>query len=185
MHGRALRSATLGFTLVETLTVVMIIAILIAVGAPSYRSVTTSSRLSTEVNDLLGALQFARSQALKEGRPVTACISNDGESCAAGTGWHGGWIVFSDTNANGTVDGGETVLRVRRPFSGEDVFEEDDGLNTITFNREGFALNLPDAGVLLKLHDRTSNPAFTRCLSIAMAGMMTTRTHVTAPASCT
>jgi type IV fimbrial biogenesis protein FimT len=180
------RTQELGFTIVELMAVIAIATILVAIGVPSYRSVTSSSRMSTEVNSLLGDLQFARSEALKEGRTVTTCISSDGATCTGGALWHSGWIVFSDPNNNATVDGaGDTVLRVQRGFSGGDTFQEPSGLTAVTFNRAGFALNLPNAGVLLTLHDRVSNPVYTRCLSIAMAGMAATQTNITAPGTCT
>jgi type IV fimbrial biogenesis protein FimT len=174
-----------GFTIVELMAVIAIATILVAIGVPSFRSITSSSRMSTEVNGLLADIQFARSEALKEGRSVTACISTDSATCTGGAQWQGGWIVFSDPNANATVDTGDTVLRVQKRFSGTDAFQEPNGLNAVTFNRSGFALNLPNAGVLLTLHDRVSNSAYTRCLSIALAGMAATQTHTSAPGTCT
>ncbi len=185
MYATTSRTQERGFTIVELMAVIAIATILVAIGVPSYRSVTSSSRMSTEVNALLGDIQFARSEALKEGRTVTTCISTDGASCTGGALWHGGWIVFSDSNNNTTVDVGETVLRVQKGFSGTDTFQEPNGLTAVRFNRAGFALSLPNAGVLLTLHDRVSNPAYTRCLSVTLAGMVVTQTHTTAPATCT
>jgi type IV fimbrial biogenesis protein FimT len=185
MHGRPPSLRTSGFTLVELIAVITIVSILLSIAVPSYRAVMVSGRVSTTVNGMLGDMQFVRSTALKEGRPATACISTDGTSCTGGTQWQGGWIVFSDANGNATVDGTDTVLRVQRRLSGGDSLEGPSGLTAITFNRSGFALNLPNAGVLLKLHDATNNAAHTRCLSITMAGMMTTQTHTSAPATCT
>jgi type IV fimbrial biogenesis protein FimT len=175
----------LGFTLVELLTVITIVGIVMSIGVPSYRSITTSSRLSSEINGLLGDMQYARSAALREGRPVTACISTDGESCTGGAGWHGGWIIFTDANGNATVDAGDTVLRIQKPLSGGDTLQEGTGLDALTYNRAGFALNLPNAGALLTLHDPSFNLNFTRCLAIGVAGMMGTQTHSTAPETCT
>lgn len=174
-----------GFTLVEMISVIAIISVLMAIGVPSYRSVTTSSRISTEVNSLLGDLQFTRSQALKQGQPVTACISTTGSTCSSSALWQSGWIVFSDPNANGKVDAGETVWRVQRALSGGDDLQEPNGLKAVTFNRAGFALNLPNAGVLLSVHDKASKPTYTRCLSITTAGMITTQTHANSPGTCT
>lgn len=182
--GQYSKKESAGFTLVEALSVIAIVAILMSIGVPSYRSVTTSSRVSTEINSLLGDLQFARSQALKQGQPVTACISVNGSTCSSSTLWQSGWIVFSDPNANGTVDTGETVWRVQRALSGGDDFKEPNGLKAVTFNRAGFALNLPNAGVLLSVHDEGRKPTFTRCLSITTAGMMTTQTHAKSPGTC-
>ena len=55
-----------GVTLVELLTVMSIVAVLLGIAIPSYRYVTTSNRMSGEVNGLLGDLQFARVEAIRE-----------------------------------------------------------------------------------------------------------------------
>lgn len=185
MHGRAPSPRASGFTLVELLTVITIVAILMSIGIPSYRSVTVSSRTSTAINGLLGDLQFARSAALREGRPATACISTDGATCT-GTEWQGGWIVFIDDDGDATVDAGtDTVIRVTRGLTGGYSFTDETARKAITFNRVGLALNLPAAGILLKLHDPKNNPAHTRCLAISMAGMMKAQKPATAPETCT
>src|SRR3974390_491891 len=99
-----------GFSLIELLTVVGVAAILLTIAAPSYRYITNSYRVSGEVNGLLGDLEFARVEAIKEGLTVPACVSSDGASCDTGsTTWQEGWIVFQDGNNNQTVDPGETV----------------------------------------------------------------------------
>ncbi len=178
--GRIGSSAATGVTLVELLAVMAIVAILLTIGIPSYQYVSTSYRVSGEVNGLLGDLQFARGEAIKEGQTVTACISTNGQSCAAGaTGWHQGWIVFSDVADNQTVNTaiGDTVLRVQSAFSGTDTFEG--GVTSVTFSRDGFALGLPGGGATLTLHNSTANSAWTRCLELNVAGIMSIYTHTT------
>src|SRR4029077_11070345 len=111
-----------GFSLTELAVVMAIVAILLAIGVPNYRYITNSYPMSAEVNGLLGDLQFARSEAIKEGRTVTACVSRDGATCDAGsTTWQEGWIVFQDANNDQTVDPGDAVLRVQGTFAGTDT----------------------------------------------------------------
>ena len=70
--------------------------------------------MSAEINNLVGDLQFARGEALREGNGVTVCISSDGAGCTGGADWGRGWIVFSDVNANAAVDGAtDRVLKVQ------------------------------------------------------------------------
>ncbi len=173
-----------GFTLVELLATIAIIAILFGIGVPSFRTVTTSSRVSSEINGLLVDLQFARSEALKEGQPVTMCVSTDGASCTGGTDWKAGWIAFSDPNADANVDVSETLLKIQKPFTGTDSLTEANSLSSLTFNREGFALNLA-SGAFLTLHDSSSNKRFTRCLAVTLTGSMETLTHTSSPTKCT
>lgn len=178
----AARARTEGVTLVELITVIAIVAILLTIGVPSYRYIQNSYRISSEVNGLVGDLQFARAEAIKEGDTVTACISSDGATCAtAAGGWQTGWIVFADLADNQTVEPGDTILRVQAPFGGTDTFVSGTGLGAVTFSREGFALGLPNGGTTLTLHDATSNPAWTQCLEITVIGMMTVTNHSETP----
>ena len=105
-----------GFTITELMMVIAICAILLVIGVPSFKYVTVSNRISTEVNGLLGDMQYARSMAIKQGLPVTVCASTDGANCNGGAAWQSGWIVFLDSNANQIVDANEAVLRAQTPF---------------------------------------------------------------------
>lgn len=180
-----------GFTITELMVVVAIIAILLGIGLPSYRYITNSYRMSAEVNGLLGDLQYARAEAVREGQTVTACVSTDGATCTGGVNWAKGWIVFSDPNNNQTVDAGETVLRKQSQFTGttttQDTFNASGTLTAVTYNREGFATTgaggFPNS--LITLHDSTSNSAWTRCLSITPVGMLAVQTHQSNPGTCT
>ena len=176
-----------GFTLTELMVVLAIVAILLTIGVPSYRYVTNSYRMSAEVNGLLGDLQYARSEAIKEGQTVTTCVSTNSTACTGGTAWATGWIVFSDPNGNGTVDAGETVLRVQGAFRSQipDTFSASGNVTAITYNREGFARTTP-AGFFttITLKDSTNNGAWTRCLVIAAATPLSTQTHTMNPGTC-
>src|SRR5258708_12613339 len=89
-----------GFTVTELMVVLAIVAILLGIGVPSYRYITNSYRMSAEVNGLLGDLQYARSEAIKEGQTVTTCVSADGIPCTAGTPRANPRILFSHPNPN-------------------------------------------------------------------------------------
>jgi type IV fimbrial biogenesis protein FimT len=177
-----------GFTLPELMVVIAIVAILLGIAIPSYKYLTTSYRMSAELNNLVGDMQFARGEALKEGNAVTACVSADGATCTGGANWAPGWIVFSDPNANATVDPGERVLKVQPVFTGTtpDTFVASTGVTALTFNREGFATSAA-AGLgttTLTLQEPTNNNVYTRCLLITAIGMLSAQTHVGNPTTC-
>lgn len=106
-----------GLTLIELLISMAILGITLGIAIPSFASLIRDTRLTTVINEMHGALFFTRSESIKRGQRVTMCTSIDQTSCATGVGWHGGWLVFDDGNANGTRDADETILRVGMPLT--------------------------------------------------------------------
>jgi type IV fimbrial biogenesis protein FimT len=155
-----------GFTMVEILIAVAVVAILLTIGIPSFRYVTNSNRIAAEINGLLGDMQYARAEAVKDGQPVTVCVSSNGATCANVNTWQSGWIV-SDVNG--------VVLRIQTPFSSTDTFVATNAVGAVTFNREGYATGVAN-GTLIALHDKTNTSNWTRCLSINLVGMMASQT---------
>jgi type IV fimbrial biogenesis protein FimT len=161
-----------GVSMIELLVVLAIAAILLGVGTSSYKSITTTSRVSGEINGLLGAMQYARSEAIKQGQNVVVCVSVNATDCSGGnTAWNQGYIVFADpTNTKTTGGNAALVLRSQAAFVGATPDTLTDGATSnISFDREGLALGL-GAGVVLALHDPTNNSALTRCLAISNIG---------------
>jgi type IV fimbrial biogenesis protein FimT len=179
MSGMSFKYRSSGFTMFELVIVMVIVAILAAVGLPSFKYVTTSNRIASELNGLVGDLQFARSEAVKEGVPITVCVSTDGANCAAGdSAWESGWIVFTDSNGNNVVDAaaGEKVLRAQKAFSAAGSTDTLTPTNTafqaVRFNREGFAVTGVAAVVNLALHSAPVNNQWTRCLAVSAVGAL-------------
>jgi type IV fimbrial biogenesis protein FimT len=83
------RFYNLGFTLVETIIVIAIAAILMALALPSFTETIRSNRLATTSNNLLAALNLARSEAVKRGIDVVVRKVPNGN-------WEDGWQVFTD-----------------------------------------------------------------------------------------
>jgi type IV fimbrial biogenesis protein FimT len=105
-----------GFTLIELMVVIAIIAIGLGIAAPSVRNLTLNARMSAQANDLLADLALARTEAIKRNVRVAMCSSSTGLACTGGTPlrpapWEVGRIVFVDTNQNGSRDDGEEILR--------------------------------------------------------------------------
>jgi type IV fimbrial biogenesis protein FimT len=165
-----------GFNLIELLMVMAIAAIMAMIGIPSFKYVTTSNRVSSEVNSLLGDMQYARNEAVKEGQPVTVCASANPTatppSCSGTTKWDTGWIVFSDPTNSQTLPAGVLPLRVQPAFTARDNFVADNGVQAVTFNREGFSTSGQVGNVAIvnkvtiTLHDPTLTSQWTRCLAI-------------------
>jgi type IV fimbrial biogenesis protein FimT len=165
-----------GFTMVEMIMTVAVGAILLTVGIPSFRYITNSNRIAAEINGLLGDLQFARSEAIKEGQNVTVCMSKAGLTCdTTGNAWNSGWIVYSNPTGSTTPAAG-SILRVQNTFTSKDTFLAWPAYSTISFNRNGYANGIA-TGTLVELHDSTNNHNWTRCLAINMSGLMASQTY--------
>jgi type IV fimbrial biogenesis protein FimT len=98
-----------GMTLVELMFTIFIMAVLAMLAVPSFRDASLGSRLTATANSLHGAIQIARSEAIKANVPIVLCASSDGEECATGGDWDQGWIVVR-TLMGLDVDGNPVVL---------------------------------------------------------------------------
>jgi type IV fimbrial biogenesis protein FimT len=173
----------------EVVVVMVIVAILAAIAIPSFKYVTTSNRISSEINMLLGDMQFARSEAIKEGMPVTVCIANAAGTQCQGAGtitWQNGWIVFLDSNSNQHVDTGEAILRWTPAFTSTDTFVAQSAtMWATTFNRSGYAPTGLATTTTINLHDSTNISNWTRCLAITPIGSPTTEKKGVGTPACT
>jgi type IV fimbrial biogenesis protein FimT len=163
-----------GFTMMELLMVMLIAGILAAIGTSSFKYVATSNRISTEINGLLGDMQFARSQAIKSGSPVTVCpsVAPNYTTCAGSATWTSGWIVFLDFNGNGLLDAGDRIIRTQKTIA-PDVLTGSANFNYIVFNREGFGSNTLLGWTSLSLNSNPVNPQWRRCLAVSAVGALT------------
>lgn len=112
-----------GFTLLELLIVVAVAAVLVTVAVPAMARLVEASRTTATVNDLVGALQLARTRAIFDAHTVSVCKSADGLQCGGNeTLWEDGWIVFvnRDRDTPAHVDGGEPILLRHRKVSATD-----------------------------------------------------------------
>lgn len=101
---KCVKESAKGFTLIEALAVLLIAGILIAFGVPRFEIVIKNNRLATTTNEIMGALNFARTEAIRRGATVHIgpYPANDNV----------GWIVWIDGGDNGPGDANDTEIRV-------------------------------------------------------------------------
>ncbi|PPU40563.1 GspH/FimT family pseudopilin [Xanthomonas arboricola] len=98
-----------GFTLVELMIAIAVLAILLTIALPSFRGVIRSNRVASSANETLGLLSLARSEAIRNRRGGGVCGSASGTACD--NNWGSGMLAWADTDGDGAFKGGDTVLR--------------------------------------------------------------------------
>ncbi|MDP1557435.1 MAG: GspH/FimT family pseudopilin [Nitrosomonas sp.] len=103
-------SPSRGVTLIELLVTMSVLAILLAVGVPSFGQFTSNNRLNNFSNSLFSNLALARSEAIKRSGRVVICKSADGSACSGTEDWSQGWIIFADVDNDASMDNGEQII---------------------------------------------------------------------------
>ena len=110
-----------GFTLIELMITVAIVAIVASIAFPSFQKLIQDQRTIAQANDLLGSIQVARSEAVKRGRNVTFAP-------ATGTAYSNGWITT-------WVDDGGNAVTLRQHEAAVLIASGPTG--ALTFNSQG------------------------------------------------
>lgn len=105
------RTKQSGFTLIELMITIAIVAVLTAVAIPSFSTMRDRNSVTTEANKLLSSILFARSEAIKRESPVVI---------RRGISWNARWYVFNDLNGNSSYQAASErprLLDSRQPGS--------------------------------------------------------------------
>lgn len=121
-----------GFTLIEVLVVIAIIGILTVLATPSFMGLLANANITRATNGFISDTRYARGEAMRRGKSVTICRTANytaaSPTCSTGNGatvggWMQGWVVFVDSNGNGSFDAAtDIVLRAQEPMAGVSDF---------------------------------------------------------------
>ena len=103
-----------GFTLVELLTTLVIVAVLTMTAVPSFKHIYHANKSTAVINQVVGVTRLARNTAVTEKITTTLCPSTDGATCSGE--WKDGAILFTDNNTNSQIDGNDHIVRFYQPF---------------------------------------------------------------------
>jgi type IV fimbrial biogenesis protein FimT len=141
-----------GFTVVEMMVVLVIVATLSVVATPTIAGVIVAQRLRSAGGDLVSALYVARSEAIKRNTNVTV-------RPVTGVDWRTGWIAVAES--------GEQVAR--REVTGDRV-QVTRAPTTIVYTPSG-RLD-PIGAVRVEFSDSYGQPGVApRCVTIDTSGL--------------
>lgn len=155
LASRRHRACEAGFTLIELMTVLVVLGVLASVVVPSLRGFAATQAAKTLAGDLAADLMLARGEALKRSGTVTVARS--------GTDWNGGWTV----TANGTELAGRSAYA-------SSAVQVSGAPASIVFNQFG-RVATPSGAVRVTVSavnvDRSS-----RCLALDLSGRVRAKT---------
>jgi type IV fimbrial biogenesis protein FimT len=166
-----------GFTLIELLVSMVVLGVIVVISAGSFTSLISSARMTGEISSLQGALNLARSEAIKRGYSVSVCpaagASNTTASCDTDTIWSNGWVILAATaTSTATV---KPPLFISPGVTHGDTLTSSLGTYP-TFTQAGYTFY---SGTIT-LHDSLNTQALYRCL-VFSAGTWTMQTGASCP----
>ncbi|HET7656368.1 MAG TPA: GspH/FimT family pseudopilin [Luteimonas sp.] len=175
-----------GFTLVELMVTLAVLAIVLVIGVPGLQALVNGNRLAATANEAIASLQTARMEAIRRNRRVVVCTStktNAGDGATCATAGIDGWITFVDSDRSNDFSAGDTLLRNSLLDGGMAVA----GPGAVVFRADGLARDA--SGDLLDDSMRividSDHPAQNvRCVDIRTSGAVAVRTPASHGGSC-
>lgn len=137
------RNNSQGFTLIETMIIVVIIGILSAIAGPSFLGMLNRNKVNSALSEIQGALQQAQREAMR--KSISCKINLD-----------------SNSVTNDPINSSNCLVTGNRTFNSNIVIATNQ--TSFTFSYRG-TITLPDAGTIVL--SSKDNPSVKKCLVIS------------------
>jgi type IV fimbrial biogenesis protein FimT len=161
------RRSPRGFTLIELLMTVAVLAVLLGLAAPGYAGLMGHLRGSAARSELGTALNLARMSAVNRRAVVLVCPSVDGSRCSHDTRWQHGWLVFEDSDRDGTPSAGERMLSIAQAQPPGVAIVSSAGRLHVAYQPDGSASG---SNLTLTVCDRAEGTAGATTLVVSQSG---------------
>jgi len=146
-----------GFTIIELMVTLAVAVIVLTIAVPSFTAFVSGNRISSQANQFVAAMNFARSEAIKRKVNIDVAATDSG---TATDEWGAGWTV--------TINGGAT-LKAFPPLEGSSTLNSNGGVDTFQYQPNG---NVTATDTLELCDDRTGETG--RQITVTNTGRVVT-----------
>ena len=150
-----------GFTLIELMLTLALVAIVLGFGVPSMTQLIRSNQVINQTNSVLGGIQLARAEAVKRG--VGRAVGGSSDQATCDGQWGQGWLVYEDSDGSGSP----TTTNIVRVADGSAEVDNTSG-GVVRFDHQGLRRDTSEDTVVIKRSACGSEKA--RRISITRGG---------------
>jgi type IV fimbrial biogenesis protein FimT len=192
---RSLFGVQSGFTIIEIMVTVAVLAIILAVGLPNLKSFLVRNQVSAVTSEFSNDISRTRVEAISRNNCATICMSSNtanaltgGTPTCATTGndWQAGWIVFSNPSCSATQNNpttaGSTLIAVRQAGVESFTLSDSTSARRFTFDSRGLAAGVGSNFTLAYTPENAGSSSNYRSVCISSAGRVNVKQYAGASA---
>lgn len=150
-----------GFTLIEVLISLSLIALLFGVAISDIKGFMHISQTSKARGEISYAIQRTRNEAISRNTPVSLCKSSNSSSCTTLGNYEQGWLIFTNHDKDAKIDSNEKILYIHQAlFKQISIVGNRNFKNRITFLPTGDSTSFGRLVICNKKRIKTSEAIF-------------------------